>query len=201
MVEDVRPTAVAIAPSGAMAGRDGQYVKHLSEMTGAYRDQGAHTALVDELGGETVVYRVEENRLGAGTGALILGTSTLEPGMVGDEYAMTKGHLHRRADRAEVYYCVAGHGVMLMDRADGRSEALEMTPGVAVHVPGHWVHRSVNVGSTPLVTIFVYNEDAGQDYDLIAAAGGMSQLIVRQGAVGWKAIPNPGHRGYPKDRQ
>jgi glucose-6-phosphate isomerase len=179
-----------------MTGRDGEYVKRLGQLEGIYRDGRAFAALLNERGAEAVAYRVEENRAGAGPGALILGTSTVLPGMVGSEYAMTKGHLHRQPDRAEIYQCVAGHGVMLLDSLDGRSRALELAPGVAVHVPGHWVHRSVNVGTLPLVTIFVYNEDAGQDYDLIVRAGGMSHLIVRDGAVGWKAVPNAGHKGY-----
>jgi glucose-6-phosphate isomerase len=181
-----------------MEGRSGQYVKRLGELSGVYRDAAAHAALAKRLGSDTLVYRVEESRVGSGPGALILGTSTVMPGVIGGEYAMTKGHLHRRADRAEIYHCLAGHGVMLMDALDGRGQALELTPGVAVHVPGHWVHRSVNVGTLPLVTVFVYNEDAGQDYELIAEAGGMSQLVVRDGAVGWKTVPNPDHKGYLK---
>lgn len=192
----VQPTSVTIDLDGTMHGRSGAYDKYLGQMKGVYRDYAAFAAIVERAGAETLVYRVEENRVSSGSGALILGTSTMQPGRVGDEYALTRGHLHRVADRAEVYHCHAGHGVMLLDTLDGRSEAVEMRPGVAVHVPGHWVHRSVNVGDKPLMTTFVYSADAGQDYDLIARAGGMSQLIVATPDGGWTAIPNPDHRGY-----
>jgi len=191
------PTAVRIEPSGRMDGRSGSYDKLLRDMGGVYRDDAAYRAQLDARGGDALVYRVEENRVGSGPGALILGTSTVLPGRVGDEYAMTRGHLHRLADRAEVYHCHAGHGVMLLETVSGESRALEMTPGVAVHVPGHWLHRSVNVGDEPLMTTFVYGADAGQDYEIIARAGGMSQLVVTAPGGGWRAVPNPDHVGYP----
>ena len=93
---------------------------------------------------------------GPHAGALTIGTSTLLPGQYGDEFAVTRGHLHAVSDRAELYYCLSGRGVMLLETVDGRSEAVELTPGEAVNVPGEWVHRSVNVGDEPFVTLFTY---------------------------------------------
>jgi glucose-6-phosphate isomerase len=87
---------------------------------------------------------------------------------------------------------------MLLETLDGRSRAVPLTPGDAAHVPGHWVHRSVNIGSEPFVTLFCYPADAGQDYALIAEAGGMAQLIVDDGAGGWTTRSNPEHTGYRK---
>jgi glucose-6-phosphate isomerase, archaeal len=109
---------------------------------------------------------------------------------------VTRGHLHVRADRAELYHCLSGRGVMLLDTVDGRTHAVPLSAGEAVHVPGHWVHRSVNVGDEPFVTLFCYNADSGQDYELIADAGGMSQLVVTDGAGGWTTPANPDHTGY-----
>ncbi|MDR1799253.1 MAG: cupin domain-containing protein [Bifidobacteriaceae bacterium] len=196
MPTPAQPTAVVIATDGTIQGRNGDYTKYLGDLAGVYRDGDAFAAAVAAQGAQTVVYRVEENRVGTGPGALILGTSTVLPGKIGREYALTRGHLHAQADRAEIYYCIAGHGVMVLETVDGQSQALEMTPGVAVHVPGHWIHRSVNVGTEPLVTVFIYNADAGQDYGIIGQAGGMAQLIVDDGQGGWRAEPNPDHKGY-----
>ncbi|MDR1825743.1 MAG: cupin domain-containing protein [Bifidobacteriaceae bacterium] len=196
MTAVAQPTSVVIHPSGLMEGRNGEYNKYLGDLAGVYQDATAYEAELAAKGADTLVYRVEENRVGSGEGALILGTSTVLPGKIGREYALTRGHIHAKASRAEIYYCIAGHGVMLLETIDGQSQAWEMTPGTAVHVPGHWIHRSVNVGPEPLCTVFIYDEDAGQDYGIIGRAGGMAQLIVDDGAGGWQAEPNPNHRGY-----
>lgn len=190
------PVALGISLDGMINGATGRYGKVLGDLSGVYLDEDAYATAVAELGADLLVYHVQEHRYGSGPGALVVGTSTLSPGRIGDEFAVTRGHLHARPDRAELYYCLSGRGVMLMDTVGGRSSAVPMGPGAAVHVPGHWIHRSVNVGGDPLVTVFCYAADAGQDYGLIAEAGGMSQLIVDDGAGGWTARPNSRHTGY-----
>lgn len=192
------PGLLTLAADGVMTGATSHYEKRLGDMAGVYRDGAAYRRAVSEKGADFLVYRVEEHRNVSGEGALIIGTSTLHPGRYGEEFALTRGHLHAKADRAELYYCLSGRGVMLLETLDGRSEALPMGPGDAVHVPGHWVHRSVNVGDEPFVTLFCYGADAGQDYELIAKAGGMASLIVDDGAGGWATRPNPDHVGYPR---
>jgi glucose-6-phosphate isomerase len=192
------PGVLTIDTAGGMDGRTGGYDKRLGDMRGVYRDAAAYGAAVAERGEDHLVYRVEEHRNVDGAGALIIGTSTLQPGRYGDEFAVTRGHLHAKADRAELYHCLSGRGVMLLETLDGLSRAVPLTAGHAVHVPGHWVHRSVNTGDEPFVTLFCYSADAGQDYALIAEAGGMAQLVVDDGAGGWTTRPNPDHTGYRK---
>jgi glucose-6-phosphate isomerase len=96
---------------------------------------------------------------------------------------------------AELYYGLAGRGVMLLETTTGETRALEIRPGVAVHVPGHWIHRSVNTGDEPLSTLFCYASDAGQDYSVIGDAGGMRRLVVAT-SDGWGLRDNPDHAGY-----
>lgn len=192
------PAQLDVSPDGSLAGNNGVYTKHLSDMGGVYRDSAAYEDAVAAQGAETLVYRVESQDYGPHTGALTIGTSTLLPGRYGDEFAVTRGHLHAISDRAELYYCLSGRGVMLLETLDGNSEAVELTPGKAVNVPGEWVHRSVNVGDEPFVTLFTYATDAGQDYQLIAEAGGMQQLVVSDGVGGWTLRSNPDHTGYRK---
>ena len=189
------PGLLTLGADGVMKGSTSSYEKRLGDMAGVYRDDAAYREAVGERGPDFLVYRVEEHRNVDGEGALIIGTSTLQPGRYGDEFAVTRGHLHAKADRAELYYCLSGTGVMLLETFDGKSEALPMRPGDAVHVPGHWVHRSVNVGDEPFVTLFCYGADAGQDYELIRRAGGMKSLVVADGSA-WSTRPNPDHVGY-----
>lgn len=194
------PGALRIGADGTMAGRTGGYDKHWGDLRGVYRDEAAFEAVVAERGADALAYRVEEHRNVDGAGALIIGTSTLLPGRVGDELALTRGHLHAKSDRAELYHCLSGRGVMLLETLTGESRAVPLSAGEAVHVPGHWVHRSVNVGDEPFVTLFCYAADAGQDYGLIAEAGGMAQLVVAADGErdGWTVRPNPQHVGYRK---
>ena len=191
------PGLLTVGTDGALQGATSAYEKRLADMAGVYRDDAAYRRALQEQGPDTVVYRVEEHRNLSGTGALIIGTSTLQPGRYGEEFAVTRGHLHAQADRAELYHCLSGTGVLLLETRDGASRAVPMGAGEAVHVPGHWVHRSVNVGDVPFVSLFCYPADAGQDYGLIAASGGMAQLVVADRDGGWTTVANPDHTGYP----
>lgn len=86
---------------------------------------------------------------------------------------------------------------MLMETIDGRSSAIEITPGIAVHVPGHWIHRSVNVGDEPFTSLFCYPSDAGQDYRVLSDAGGMASIVVTSASdQGWELRDNPDNRPY-----
>lgn len=190
------PTILEISPTGDMVGGSRHYEKFAGDMTGVYLDAAALDEQIARDGAELLVYSVNEQKYQDGPGALIVGTSTVLPGRYGNEFAMTRGHLHATSDRAELYYCLAGKGVMLLDTVDGDTAAIELTPGKAVNVPGHWVHRSVNVGAEAFVTLFSYAADAGQDYQIIADAGGMKTLVVQDGDDGWTTVPNPRHTGY-----
>ena len=188
------PASVILDPStGEMTGRTRRYEKRFDDLAGLFADEAAFNEVARLRGGE-VAYQVDEFRPSDRAGDVIFGTSTLYPGRIGDEFIFTRGHIHAVSDRPEIYLCQSGHGVMLMELADGTVRAEEMTPNHVVYVAPHWIHRSVNVGSGPLVTLFCYPADAGQDYDIIARAGGMHDLIVDDGAGGWKRVPNPRYR-------
>ncbi len=189
------PGHLKIGADGSMQGATSSYTKRLGEMGGVYRDEDAYQALLAELGPDHLVYQVQEHRNVTTEGALIIGTSTLLPGRVGDEFAVTRGHLHALADRAELYHCLSGTGVMLLETVDGESQAVPLQAGEAAHVPGHWIHRSVNTGDEPFVTLFCYPADAGQDYSIIQDAGGMASLVVGT-ENGWATRSNPDHHGY-----
>jgi glucose-6-phosphate isomerase len=191
----VPPVALTIlAEAGRLDGSNGRYEKFLTDLGGLYRDDAAYQAALAADDGRPV-YWVESSQTEDGPGGLITGISVLEPGTVGAEYAMTRGHLHAVADRSELYVGLSGRGVMILESLDGRSEVLDVAPGQAVYVPGHWVHRSVNVGTERFATLFCYAADAGQDYAIIERAGGMRSLVIKDGD-GYAVQANPDHRGY-----
>jgi len=191
----VPPVALSILPGeGRLEGSNGRYEKHLPDLEGLYRDDAAYREVLAADDGQPV-YWVETTHTEDGPGGLITGISVLEPGTVGAEYAMTRGHLHAVADRSELYVGLSGRGVMILEALDGRTEVHDVEPGKAVYVPGHWVHRSVNVGTERFSTLFCYAADAGQDYAIIERAGGMKSLVVKDGD-GYAVQPNPDHTGY-----
>lgn len=191
-----QPTLLEILATGELHGNTGEYTKQVGDMAGVYLDSEAWEREVAQNGADMLVYSVKQQCYDSGPGALIVGTSTVLAGSYGDEFALTRGHLHTLSDRAEMYYCLRGRGVMLLDTVDGQSTAMELTPGKSVNVPGQWIHRSVNVGAEPFVTLFCYSADAGQNYEIISDASGMKNLVVKDGVDGWKLVANPRHVGY-----
>jgi len=189
------------AVDGTMSGRTGIKRSRIRDLHGLYADGAAFDRLASARG-EDIAYEVQEFRPGrVAPHELVFGTSTLQPGKVGNEYFMTRGHIHAELDRPEIYYCLRGHGVMHMETLAGETHPVETTPGAVVHVPPRWIHRSVNVGAEPLVTLFCYPADAGQDYAIIERARGMRTLIMDDGGGGWREIDNPRYRPRSADEQ
>jgi glucose-6-phosphate isomerase, archaeal len=168
----------------------GGYKKYFRELAVIYADEAAFGRL-EETFGESVAYRVDEARFSDHGSDLITGISVLEPGKVGREFFMTRGHLHQRADRPETYYCVAGHGVLLLESLAGEIKAMEMRPGSLVYVPPFWLHRSVNVGESVFATLFSYPADSGQNFEIVRQANGFKKLVVSGDEDGWQLVPNP----------
>lgn len=177
--------------TGALTARTGRYEKRLSDLAGLYADTAAFSSTLSA--GDRVVYVVEEVRPSHRAGDIAFGTTWMEPGRIGDEYFLTRGHIHAIANRPETYRGETGHGLMLMEAPDGTVEIREVTPGATVYVPGYWIHRTVNIGAGPLVMTWAYPADAGQDYGIIARSNGMAVRIVTDGA-GWRANSNPAYR-------
>lgn len=187
------PTAHMIDPmTGGMTSSSGRYEKKLKDLEGLYADSAAFKSARDQSGEDTV-YQVEEKRPLQTEGDLIFGVTYMKPGRIGDEFYMTRGHIHARANRPETYYGESGEGLMLMESPEGETRILEVKPQAMIYVPPLWIHRSINTGPEPLVMSFCYPSDSGQDYSIIERSGGMATRIVADGQ-GWKAISNTSYR-------
>lgn len=187
------PSAHIIDPvNGRLGGNSRHYTKALRDLEGLYRDEAAFAALVAS-DGDRIVYEVQDHHPKQAVGDLIFGITRMEPGRVGEEYYLTRGHIHAKANRPEVYIGECGSGLMVMESPEGEVRILEVLPRVICYVPPYWIHRSVNVGREPLVMSFVYPSDSGQDYGIIAATGGMRSRIIADGD-GWREVPNSAYR-------
>lgn len=161
--------------------------RRLSSMRGLFADQEAEAAL---LPGDPLVYEVfEATENPEEEGQLRYSTTLIQPGKVGEEYYMTKGHYHAKGDRAELYFGLKGEGVLLLQTPDGVVDAQPMRPGSAAYVPPYWGHRAINTGKAPFVFLAVYPADAGYDYKTIEDRGFASILVERNGQP--ELVPNP----------
>ena len=176
----LRPFAVELdLEQGLMLKARNHLVRRASDMRGYYADAAALERLIAGQQ-DPVHYEVFEVPVPEERGHLMYCISTLQPGLVGEECFMTKGHYHSVPGTAEIYLCLRGEGYMLMKTADGRSAAEPMARGRMVYVPPFWAHRSVNTGSRePLVSFCVYPADAGHNYGDIAQQGFPRRIFRR----------------------
>lgn len=173
--------------SGASGGAK-PTLRRLSQMADMYADTDAARKAVEK--GDPIVYEFYELGAPELSGDLAFGTSICYPGKVGREYYMTKGHFHTILDTAEVYYTLSGRGLMLTESPEGDVVLQKLEPGKACYVPRSYAHRSINVGSEPLVTFFVFRADAGHDYGTIETKG--YRKLVLEGEDGEPVmIDNP----------
>lgn len=149
--------------------------RRFADLVDVFADEAARLALPqDRLAYRTeCVFPVPEGT----EGGLFWGTTFIEPGQVGDEFFMTKGHFHTKGDRMETYLTYSGTGLLVLMSRDRRCWAEEMTPGSVHMIAAHTAHRAVNTGSATLAFGASWPSDAGHDYATIAADGFACRVI------------------------
>jgi glucose-6-phosphate isomerase len=150
--------------------------RRASDLRGAFADAAALDRLIEV--GDPLLYEVLQYDVPEEAGQLICCTTVLQPGTVGDEYYMTKGHYHAARETAEVYLGLSGQGLLLLRTEDGRASTQQLAPGTVAYVPPYWAHRTVNTGTEPLVFLAVYPGQAGHDYAAIEQTG-FGQRVLR----------------------
>ena len=152
----------------------------IGELAPMFHDQQAVADMVAR--GDELIYEIFYRSFPATRSDWGVGVSRIQPGKVGDEYYMTKGHFHEREDQPEVYFCTKGAGYLLLETVEGDFRAEEFHTGVVTHIPGHWSHRVVNTGSEPMSYIGVYSLSAGHLYDRVLERGFAKIVVERDGA-------------------
>jgi len=166
---------------GLMPQAQNHLVRRASDLRSYYADNAALERIIAERN-DPVHYEVFEVPVPEERGHLMGCLSTLQPGLVGEEFFMTKGHYHSVPNTAELYLCLRGQGYLVMKTAQGMFAAERMTRGRLVYVPPFWAHRSVNTGERePLVSFCVYPAEAGHNYGDIAQEGFPKRIFRRHG--------------------
>jgi len=161
--------------------------RYLSNLKGMVCDENALEEMIKKE--NSLIYEFYEMGVPEHSGDLAFGTSICYPGKVGDEYFMTKGHFHSILDTAEVYLCIKGRGLILMESQDGEVSYEVLTPGKMAYVPKRYAHRSINIGNEPFVQFFAFRADAGHDYGTIETKGFRKLVVERDGD--FAVIDNP----------
>ena len=74
----------------------GHYSKTFSDLEGMYENELEFQKMLPKWRNR-VVYEVWEHRSSENRGDLVFGTSVMKPGLVGDEFFLTRGHQHKKA--------------------------------------------------------------------------------------------------------
>lgn len=152
--------------------------RKLSDLQMMFHDKGAVNGILADT--DPLIYEIWYHPFQTSKSDMALGVTRLLPGKIGDEYHMTKGHIHERDDQPEIYFCVKGAGCLLLQTIDGEFRAEPWTAGTISHIPPLWAHRVVNTGDDMLVFVASYHLSAGHDYDPIIKKG-FRKLLVEKG--------------------
>lgn len=157
-----------IEPSGPVSER------RTSDMEGLYHDENSLRNLVSS--GDPLVYRVAAAPVPEVAGEVPFSITTIEPGTVGEEFFMTKGHVHTSYE-GELYLGLSGRGGLVLYTGE-QASWIEIEPGSVGYIPPGWAHRTVNVGPEPFRFLAVYPGAAGHDYEFVVERG-MGLRVLR----------------------
>jgi glucose-6-phosphate isomerase len=107
----------------------------------------------------------------------------VQPGKIGDEYHLTRGHFHKKADAGELYLGLSGSGVILMQDRLSSVTKEDIAEGAVVYIPPGLAHRSVNTSQGELVFLAIYSPQAGHDYESIVRRGFSKRVVELDGAA------------------
>lgn len=164
-------------------------VRKLSNMKNFYYDQDAVKRILET--DDPIIYEVYAVEHSKNEGDLSFATTIINPGKIGNEYYMTKGHFHERKDAAEIYIGISGVGKLLMQDEHGKCVDVDIKKDTIVYVPPKHAHRSINVGEQPLVFLAIYPSNAGHDYGVIEKQG-FAKIVIEDNGIP-KVVKNPSY--------
>jgi len=145
----------------------GKQVRRMSDLKNLFSDKKA--ADLAAKSGNPVVYEVYAKESEDPDG-LSYAVTVINPGEVGGEYFMTKGHFHAKPT-GELYLGLEGSGILLLQDRKGNTQKVKIEPGKISYVPSGYAHRSVNTGNGKLKFLAVYRADSGHDYITVEKEG------------------------------
>jgi len=162
------------------SGKDlsGKEIEHATRTLGDIRSIFEQGDQITEQQANDIAYTVSSYMpVKEGTpGGLFFGVTNLYPGLVGDEYFITKGHFHVNQDSAEIYWGIEGEGVLILMDEQGAIKGEWMFPGSLHYISGRMAHRVANVSDSILSFGACWPADAGHNYEAIEQSGFTARL-------------------------
>jgi glucose-6-phosphate isomerase len=161
--------------------------RRIAEMGKMFYDQESVAKIAEKE--NRLVYEMIHYYFETSKSDMSLAVSKIQPGKIGDEYHMTKGHFHESPDQPEIYFCLQGTGFLLLETLEGEFRAEPWKMGTITHIPPQWAHRVVNTGKDVLFYISSFHKCAGHVYDFIEENGFKNVVVEKNGTP--VLIPNP----------
>ena len=90
--------------------------------------------------------------------------TVVNPGVIGKEYYMTKGHIHRKKT-PEFYILLDGNGKLLIQK-DSNVKIIDLKKGEIALIPTNYAHRLINTGKKKLKVLTIYDQESKPDYKI-----------------------------------
>jgi glucose-6-phosphate isomerase len=164
---------------GEFSPKERSVARKVSDLSLLFHDKAAAQTLIKQ--GDPLIYEIFYYGFKTSLSDMALGATRIQPGKVGDEYFMTKGHFHEAKNQPEIYFCVKGQGTLLMQTIEGEFLTEKWDVGTISHIPPMWAHRVVNTGNEPLVFVASYHLAAGHNYGPIEEKGFRKLLVEING--------------------
>lgn len=155
-----KPKNIQAYLNGVIEGENvSHYVKPYKDVMKIYKN-------VDEnLAPETIMYEVY-SLFDEADKYLLWGLTIMHPITVAQECNMTRGHYHADKSQPEIYFGLAGRGLLMYMRGD-EIFAEEVYEGSIHYIDGTYAHRLINTGSTDFKVGACWPKLAGHDYKAI----------------------------------
>lgn len=162
---------------------EGIKIKKIDRRIKNLKDIFSDKVALEKMDPEKIVYEVEsylpvEHNT---EGGLFYGITYIHPGVVGNEYFMTKGHFHKIRNRGEFYCTLQGEGMLILMDDERNTWAEKMFPGSVHYIKGNTAHRTANTGDSIFSFSAFWPSDAGHDYATISEQGFSKILIKKNG--------------------
>jgi len=182
------PFLISVNPEGFQSFPNMHHVqRHLSDLQDYFYDKSAVSSML--MKSDPLIYEYWEMEY-AGTGnGLSFGMTCIQPGRIGNEYFLTKGHFHADGMGDEMHMILEGKGLVLLSDREGNSMCMEMLPAKICYYPGHLAHRTINTGIKPLVFVGIWQPNIVHDYETIKRSG--FPKVVLASRSGPELINNP----------